>query len=63
MSVGTCGFIYRINELQDSLERSQDALRKTESDIEESQGERVEKLRGLLAQEKTRKGSPSNIEQ
>ena len=52
----TLALYYRTNELQDSLERAQDALRKIESDIEESQGERAEKLKGLLTQEQARKG-------
>ncbi len=49
-------WIYRTNELEDLIERSQDNLRKIENDIEESQGERAEKLKGLIAQEKVRKG-------
>lgn len=48
---------HRNNELQDLLDRAQEELRKIESDIEESQGERVEKLKGMLAQERMRKGT------
>ena len=54
-------WIYRTNELEDLIERSQDNLRKIENDIEESQGERAEKLKGLIAQEKVRKGTVGHV--
>ena len=54
-------FFYRISELQDSLDRAQDQLRQTESDLDQVQGERADKLRDLKTKEKQRKGNSYSI--